>query len=43
MGFVTIRKKKKFFPFLGGKGGSDQTDTPYKGGRESCKEAWDQF
>jgi len=34
-------QKKVFFPFFGGKGGSNQTNTPYWGGEESSKEASD--
>ena len=36
---VTSFERKKFFPFLGGKGGSDQINTPLRGGEESSKEA----
>ena len=35
--------KYKFFPFLGGKGGSDQTDTSLRGGAESHRETFDQL
>ena len=43
MGLVTICEKKEFFPFFGGKGGSDQSNTPYRGGEESYKEAFAQI
>ena len=36
-------KKYKFFSFLGGKGGSDQTDTSLRGGAESHRETFDQL
>ena len=35
--------KYKFFPFLGGKGGSDQTDASLRGGAESHRETFDQL
>ena len=36
---LITRKKNMFFPILGGKGGSDQTDTSLSGGEDSPKEA----
>ena len=44
MRLKTLHEKNKFFPLLGGgKGGSNQTDTPLWGGEKSSKEALDQI
>ena len=37
------RDKIQVFPFFGGKGGSDQTDTTLRRGAESPKESFDQL